>query len=80
MSRSAKMRAVYDEFVEAMREQGCHVRPLGRGRGGGYFILLPNGKPTVLHNSPSDRRFAKNLRADIERAGLTFPEIGKKLL
>lgn len=59
-----------------MREQGCYVRP---AHGGGYFIILPNRQRTILPGSPSDRRWLKNLRADIERAGLEFPEIGKNL-
>ncbi len=64
----------FPAFAEALAEQGAHVRPTNEG----YFILLPNGKPTLLHRSPSDVRWKKNLRRDIERAGLTFPEIGNK--
>lgn len=64
----------FPEFAEAMRRQGAHVRPQGNG----YFILLPNGKPTLLHGTPSNKRWIKNLRRDIERAGLKFPEIGNK--
>lgn len=64
----------HDEFAQAMADQGCHVRRTNEG----YFFLLPNGKPTLLHRSPSDVRWVKNLRRDIERSGLTFPEIGRK--
>lgn len=66
----------YAAFAEAMREQGCHVRPAHGG--GGYFILLPNGKPTVLPGTPSNHRWVKNLKSDIKRAGLEYPEIGEK--
>ena len=65
----------FDEFAEAIAAQGAHVRRTNEG----YFILLPNGKPTLLHRSPSNHRWLKNLRRDIERSGLTFPEIGYKL-
>lgn len=66
---------LFPQFAEALREQGCHVRETNEG----YFILLPNGKPTLLHRSPSSSRWLTNLRRDIERAGLEFPEIGYKL-
>jgi hypothetical protein len=69
-----KARRYFPEFAEALAEQGAHVRQTNEG----YFILLPNGKPTLLHRSPSSHRWVDNLQRDIERAGLQFPEIGKK--
>ena len=72
MSNNQKL---MDKFAEELHDQGCYVRRIK----GGYFFLLPHGKPTVLHRSPSDNRWKRNLRADIERAGLTWPEAGDRL-
>ena len=65
---------LFEQFAAAMETQGCHVRQTNEG----WFILLPNGKPTLLHRSPSNQRWVINLQRDIERSGLTFPEIGRK--
>jgi len=69
-----KAARLYPQFAEEMRKQGCHVRRTNEG----YFILLPNGKPTLLHRSPSNHRWVVNLRRDIERSGLEFPKIGEQ--
>lgn len=39
----------------------------------GWFFYLPNGECTSLHTTLSDHRALKNFRAQIERAGLTWP-------
>jgi hypothetical protein len=64
-------------IVAALEAQdGVRVRPL-RGAGG-WFLYLPGGVTATIHLSTSDHRALKNFRADIERAGLTWPgENGK---
>ena len=59
--------------VAALASQdGVRVRPL-RGSAGGWFFYLPDGTTATVHGTTSDHRALKNFRADIERAGLTWP-------
>ena len=58
-------------MVAALAPQGVRARPL-RGAGG-WFLYLPNGSTATVHYTTSDNRAQKNFRADIERAGLTWP-------
>lgn len=61
-----------DRLVAALEAQdGVRVRPL---RGSiGWFLYLPDGSTATLHQTTSDHRALKNFRAEIERAGLTWP-------
>lgn len=61
----------FEELARWLEGQGVHVRKQGPG---GYFVLLPNGKPTLLHLTPSNHRYLTNLMHDIERSGLTIPQ------
>lgn len=64
-------------IVAALESQdGVRVRPL-RGAGG-WFIYLPDGSTATIHLTTSDHRALKNFRADIERAGLTWPEQNRR--
>jgi hypothetical protein len=61
-----------ERIVAALADQkGCRARPL-RGASG-WFLYLPGGATATIHLSTSDHRALKNFRADIERAGLTWP-------
>lgn len=63
-------KAIY-HVVKALEEQGCRIRETK----GGWFVYCPDGKTTLgFHKSnASDRRTMKNLKSDIQRAGLRWP-------
>lgn len=58
-----------ERIVSALEEQGAKVRPSK----GGYLIQFPKGGGTTVHFTHSDRRAMLNFRAQVERAGLTYP-------
>lgn len=59
-------------LIVHLQKEGATVRP---ATSGGY-VIYPADKsksPITVHNSPSDHRTSKNLKAMIERAGHTYP-------
>ena len=60
------------QLLDHLAAQGCIYRRLGIP---GYRIFHPNGiAQYTLHLSVSDHRGLKNLRAQMKRDGLTWPE------
>jgi hypothetical protein len=66
------MRQQLDKVVESLEEQGCRIRHTRAG----VFVYCPDGKTTIgFHLSHhSDRRAIKNIRSEVLRVGLTWPE------
>jgi hypothetical protein len=51
------------------RDQNCKIKKTSKG----YWVGFPSGKSAMIHLSVSDHRAVKNIRADIERGGCTWP-------
>jgi hypothetical protein len=57
------------QVIASLEKQGARVNKTKNG----VRVLFPNGSTTAIHWTTSDYRAAKNMRADIKRAGLTWP-------
>lgn len=57
-----------------MRSQGAELTRTKKG----YFVKFPNGDSTTFHNTNSDNRAARNMRAVVLRAGLSWPFDARK--
>lgn len=70
MNRSGTLpRKETKRLLDSLREQGCNVRHMKKG----YRVEFPNGGSTMIHLTNSDSRGTLNTRAEIKRAGLTYP-------
>lgn len=58
--------------IRSLEEQGCRIRTTK----GGVFVYCPDGRTTLgFHVSKhSDRKALKNIKAEVLRAKLLWPE------
>lgn len=57
-------------LVEQIADQpGVTCRPTQEG----WFFMLPNGRGTSLHRTPSDRHAMKNFESTLRQAGVVWP-------